>query len=178
MFEDDYVASLLGLEAGDVLEPLARVLGKPPERCTEQLHRLACGFFRERSRRQDGYPRLYVYEGYQAAGLDLLRNCEGEIGAQAKVMLEERFPDIRPIPQEPPTGFPAPDAGLGLTTVFTRASASPRIAETLAAGGIGRRGLASGVSPPGAAPRAPERDGTARCFLHRPLSSGNRRRRL
>ena len=131
LFEDDYVASLLGVEAGDVLESLARVLGEPPERCTEQLRRLAYGFFRERSRRQDGYPRLYVYEGYQAAGLHLLRKCNGETGEQAKVMLEERFPDIRPTPQEPPTGFPAPDTGLGLTTVFTELRRRPGLRRLL-----------------------------------------------
>ena len=131
LFEDDYVASLLGVEAGDVLEPLARVLGEPPDRCTEQLRRLAYGFFRERSRQQDGYPRLYVYEGYQAAGLALLRDCEGEIGAQAEVMLEERFPDTRPTAQEPPAGFPAPDAGLGLTTVFSELRRRPRLRQLL-----------------------------------------------
>ena len=131
LFEDDYVASLLGAEAGDVLESLARVLGKPPERCTEQLRRLAYGFFRERSRRQDGYPRLYVYEGYQAAGLHLLRKCNGEIGEQADVMLEERFPGIRPSPQEPPTGFPAPDTGIGLTTVFTELRRRPALRRLL-----------------------------------------------
>ena len=131
LFEDDYVASLLGVEAGNLLESLARVLGEPPERCTEQLRRLAYGFFRERCRRQDGYPRLYVYEGYQAAGLDLLRNCEGEIGAQAKVMLEERFPDILPTAQEPPAGFPAPDAGLGLTTVFSELRRRPKLRKLL-----------------------------------------------
>ena len=131
LFEDDYVASLLGVEAGDVLESLARVLGKPPERCTERLRRLAYGFFRERSRQQDGYPRLYVYEGYQAAGLALLGKCEAEIGEQAKVMLEERFPDIRPTAQEPPAGFPAPDAGLGLTTVFSELRRRPRLRKLL-----------------------------------------------
>ena len=132
LFEDDYVASLLGVEAGaDVLESLAHVLGKPPERCTEQLRRFAYGFFRERSRQQDGYPRLYVYEGYQAAGLALLGKCEGEIGEQAKVMLEERFPDIRRTAQEPPVGFPAPDTWLGLTTVFSELRRRPRLRKLL-----------------------------------------------
>ena len=131
LFEDDYVASLLGVEAGDVLESLARVLGEPHERCAEQLRPLAYGFFRERSRRQDGYPRLYVYEGYQVAGLALLRDFEGEIGEQAKVMLEERFPDVRPTAQEPPSGFPAPDAGLGLTTVFSELRRRPELRKLL-----------------------------------------------
>ena len=131
LFEDDYIASLLGVEAGDILESLARVIGEPPERCTEQLRRLAFGFFRERSRQREGYPRLYVYEGYQAAGLALLSRCDSEVGGRAKVMLEERFPDIRTTPQEPPAGFPAPDAGLGLTTVFTELRRRPGLRKLL-----------------------------------------------
>ena len=131
LLEDDYVASLLGVETGDVLESLAREIGKPPERCTEQLRRIAYGYFRERSRQQDGYPRLYVYEGYQAAGLALLGKCEGEIGERARVMLEERFPDIHPTAQDPPAGFPAPDAGLGLTTVFSELRRRPRLRSLL-----------------------------------------------
>ena len=131
LFEDDYVASLLGVETGVVLESIARQIGKPPERCTEQLRCLAYSYFRERSRQQDGYPRLYVYEGYQAAGLALLGECEGEIGEHAKVMLEERFPDIRPTAHEPPRGFPAPDAGLGLTTVFSELRRRPGLRKLL-----------------------------------------------
>ena len=131
LFEDDYVASLLGVNAGDVLESLARVIGEPPERCTERLRRLAFGFFHERSRQRGGYPRLYVYEGYQAAGLALLRKCDGEIGERAKVMLEERFPGIRPSALEPPAGFPAPNTGLGLTTVFTELRHRPALRRLL-----------------------------------------------
>ena len=118
LFEDDYVANLLDVDAGGVLESLARVTGESPERCTERLRRLAFGFFQERSRQREGYPRLYVYEGYQAAGLALLRECDGEIGKQAGVVLEERFPGIRPTAPKPPGGFPAPDVGLGVTTLF------------------------------------------------------------
>lgn len=131
LFEDDYVANLIGFNAGEVLEPLARVLGEPPKRCTERLRRIAFGFFRERTQQRDGYPRLYVYEGYQAASLALLRKCDGEIGKQAEVILEERFPGIRPTAQEPPAGFPAPDAGLGLTTVFTELRRHPELRKLL-----------------------------------------------
>ena len=134
LFEDDYVASLLGIEAGGVIESFARLTGDPPKRCAERLRRLAFGFFHERSRRREGYPRLYVFEGYQAAGLALLRECcecRGKIGEQAEIMLEERFPGFRPAALEPPAGFPAHDAGLGLTTVFTELRRRPVLRERL-----------------------------------------------
>ena len=125
LFEDDYVASLLDVEAGGVIESLARVTGDSPEHCADWLRHLAFGFFQERSRQREGYPRLYVFEGYQAAGLALLRKCGGAIGKQAEIVLEERFPDIRPIALAPPAGFPAHDVGLGLTTVFTELRRRP-----------------------------------------------------
>ena len=131
LFEDDYVASLLDVEAGGVIESLARVTGDSPERCAERLRHLAFGFFQERSRQREGYPRLYVFEGYQAAGLALLRKCGGAIGKQAEIVLEERFPDIRPIALAPPAGFPAHDVGLGLTTVSTELWRRPALREHL-----------------------------------------------
>ena len=131
LFEDDYIASLLGVPAGEVLDSLARVTGEPPERCMERLRRLAYGFFHGRSRQRDGYPRLYVFEGYQAAGLTLLSESGGEIGERARVLLEERFPADRPADLEPPTGFPAPDAGLGIVTVFTELRRRPVLRNSL-----------------------------------------------
>ena len=131
LFEDDYVASLLGVQAGEVLDSLARVIGRPLEHCTERLRRLAFGFFHERSRQRDGYPRLYVFEGYQAAGLTLLCECDGEIGKRARVLFDERFRDVRPTELEPPAGFPGPDAGLDSTTVFTELRRHPALRESL-----------------------------------------------
>ena len=131
LFEDDYVVSLLDVEAGGVIESLARVTGDSPERCAERLRHLAFGFFQERSRQREGYPRLYVFEGYQAAGLALLLKCGGAIGKQAEIVLEERFPDRRPIALAPPAGFPAHDVGLGLTTVFTELWRRPALREHL-----------------------------------------------
>ena len=126
LFEDDYVANLLSVDAGVVLDSLARMTGKPLKHCTKRLRQLACEFFQERSRQRDGYPRLYVYQGYQAAGLAFLRKCGGKIGEQAEIMLGELFPGFSPTAEEPPdgfpeppAGFPEPDAGLGLTTIFT-----------------------------------------------------------
>ena len=131
LFEDDYVASLLGVEAQEVIESLARRRGEPRKRVTEQLRRRAFGFFRERSRQRDGYPRLYVIEAYQAAGLAMLGECSGSIGTQARDILEERFPETSGVESDPPAGFPAPDAGLGLTTVFTELRRRPALRDRL-----------------------------------------------
>ena len=131
LFEDDYVASLLGVQAGEVIDSLARVTGQPLESCTERLRHLAFGFLHERSRQREGYPRLYVFEGYQAAGLILLCECDGEIGKRARVVLDERFRDVRPTDREPPAGFPGPDAGLGGTTVFTQIRRHPVLRKSL-----------------------------------------------
>ena len=111
LFEDDYVASLLDADADGVLTSLARVTGESAERCTQRLRHLAFGFFHERSRRREGYPRLHVVEGYQAAGLTLLRDSGGEIGRRAGIVLDERFPGTHPTRRHPPAGFPGPDAG-------------------------------------------------------------------
>lgn len=131
LFEDDYVASVLDVGAGDVLKSLARVTGEGPERCAQRLRHLAFGFFQERSRRREGYPRLHVVEGYQAAGLTLLSHCGGEIGDRAKIVLDQRFPGAQAASVIPPAGFPGPDAGLGLTTVFTELRRWPELRNCL-----------------------------------------------
>ena len=131
LFEDDYVASLLDADADGVLKSLVRITGESSERCTQRLRHLAFGFFHERSQRRAGFPRLYVAEGYQAAGLALLRNCGGEIGRRAQILLDERFPGTRPTSLNPPAGFPGPDAGLGLTTIFTELRRCPELRNCL-----------------------------------------------
>ena len=131
LFEDDYVASLLDADADGVLTSLARETGESTEHCTQRLRHLAFGFFHERSRRREGYPRLHVAEGYQAAGLTLLRDSGGEIGRRAWIVLDERFPDTHPTRRLPPAGFPGPAAGLGLTTVFTELRRCPELRQCL-----------------------------------------------
>ncbi|MCY3769381.1 MAG: DEAD/DEAH box helicase family protein [Gammaproteobacteria bacterium] len=131
LFEDDYVANLLGVQAGEVLESLARLIDEPLEYCNERMRRLAFGFFHERSRQSDGYPRLYVFEGYQVAGMTLLCKCDGEIGKRARVVLKERFGDVPLSDLEPPAGFPEPDAVLGTTTVFTEIRRHPVLRKSL-----------------------------------------------
>ncbi|MDE0203537.1 MAG: DEAD/DEAH box helicase family protein [Rhodospirillaceae bacterium] len=134
LFEDDHVASLLGAESpGEVLASLARVTGEPTKRCEERLRKLAFEFFGERSRRREGYARLHVFEGYQAAGLTLIRKCGGSLGDRAAIVLEERFPDFRStgLGVSPPAGFPPTDAGLGLVSIFTELRRRPSLQKKL-----------------------------------------------
>ena len=131
LFEDNYVASLLGVGEGNVVDPLGRAIGVSPESCEKRLRGLAYGFFRERSGQREGYPRLYVFEGYQVAGLVLLRERGGQIGEQAETILAERFSDTRPEATEPPAGFPGPEAGLNLNTVFTELRRRPTLRKLL-----------------------------------------------
>ncbi len=131
LFEDNYVASLLGVGAGEVVESLRRAIGEPPRTFGKRLRGLAYGFFRERSRQREGYPRLYVFEGYQVAGLVLLRERGGKIGKRAGTILVERFSDTRHVATEPPAGFPGPEAGLNLETVFTELRCRPALRKLL-----------------------------------------------
>ena len=131
LFEDDHVASLLNANSKDVVASFAEVTSESREQCSERLRRLAFGFFRERNRKREGYPRLYVFEGYQAAGLNLLSECEGDVGEKAQIILNERFPDVRPIDRDAPDGFPAPETALGVTTVFTEIRRDPELRKHL-----------------------------------------------
>ena len=134
LFEDDYVARLLGADSPEmVLASLARLTGESTRRCEERLRKLAFVFFGERSRRREGYARLHVFEGYQVAGLTLIEECGGSLGDHAAIALEERFPDSRSTGLEilPPAGFPAPDAGLGVTTIFTELRRRPSLQQKL-----------------------------------------------
>ena len=133
LFEDDYVARVLTVEADDVLESLVQATGESWKCCERRLRCLAYGYFHKRGQQRDGYPRLYVFEGYQVAGLTLLCECDGEMGKRARVLLEERFPDrdIRPTDSKVPERFPAPDAGLGVITVFTELRRYPALRKSL-----------------------------------------------
>ena len=131
LFEDDFVASILNADSNTVFDSLARVLGKNTTECTNDLRSLCYGYFHERSRQREGYARLYVFEGYQVAALSLLKECGGELGSKAGIILEERFPGVSPTALDPPRAFPGPAAGIGLTTVFTELAQYPKLRERL-----------------------------------------------
>jgi hypothetical protein len=118
LFEDDYVAWLLGRPA-DVIERLCQVTGKDGAVLLPELRKTAYAYFRHRTTRRDGYPRLYVFESYQHAGLSMLADVSSEPGDKAREILHERFESgLEPV-EEPPEGFPDPDQVFGAPTFFT-----------------------------------------------------------
>ena len=117
-FEDDYVAWLLG-HPKDPLRELATELRVEPVTHDRKLRRLAFGRYRKRTRQKEGYPRLYVYEAFQAAALALLSKAGGVRAERAAVILEERFGGWAANEADPPGRFPQPAVGIGLSTVMT-----------------------------------------------------------
>ena len=68
-----------------------------------------------------------MFEAYQVAALELLASQGDELGERAGIVLAERFPEPSPISEEPPTGFPGPENGIGLTTFFTELVKKPKL---------------------------------------------------
>lgn len=118
LFEDDYVAWLLG-RPEQVLESLAARLNRAPSELGADLRARGYGEFRARTTRESGYPRIRVHEAYQTAALGMLADLPGEIGSQARVILQERFPEFGADAVEPPPGFPQPSVSLGMRSLLT-----------------------------------------------------------
>ena len=132
IFEDNYAGWLLGYPA-DVARSLIRAL--PAEKSESQwlddLRRQAWGYMRERTSRQEGYPRLYRMEAYQFAALDAMRHAGGELGERARVVMSERFGDIAATPQDPPKGFSGAAEVLNEATFFTQLASYPDLRQTV-----------------------------------------------
>lgn len=118
LFEDDYVAWLLGYPE-DPLAALAGRLDMEPGRLDTELRRRAYGHFSRRTERKEGYPRLYVYEAYQSAGIRLLKDRCRDLHTRAVTVLDERFTLQGEPPGEPPPGFPGPAGNIGVITFIT-----------------------------------------------------------
>lgn len=118
-FEDDHVAWLLGRPTNP-LEALAKTTELTPGQLEGELRRRAWRHFRARTTRETGYPRILVFDSYQAAGLELIEQKGDRLAAEAAVILEE-WRRERPGPaEEPPAGFPGPEVSIGATTFFTK----------------------------------------------------------
>jgi len=117
-FEDDYVAWLLGT-SGSVLVALSQKLGVAKSKLEAELKRRAFGLFLKRTERKEGYPRLYVFEAYQIATLQLIKKKCPDLRQKAIIILEERFPFQTTTTAEPVKRFPGPREGLGVATFFT-----------------------------------------------------------
>ena len=117
-FEDDYVSWLLDRPA-DPLAELARTTGVSLLALIDSLRPRAYRHFTHLTRREKGYPRLQVFLAYQQAALELIEKTGGQLGDQARIILDERFPDPRGGTADPPEGFPGPEQAIGLMSFIT-----------------------------------------------------------
>ena len=130
LFEDDIVSWLLG-RPSDVIGTLAQRLGRPRADLSDELRRRAYHHFRNRTLQQDGHPRLYVFEAYQAVALGMLEGIGEELGEKAGIVINERYPEATPGEQPPPAGFPSPEEALGTNTFFTELIRRPPLRDRI-----------------------------------------------
>ncbi len=129
-FEDDYVAWLLDRPA-DVLTDLATQVHDERGELCASLRDRAYYLFRALNTRAEGYPRILVFNAYQRAALERLQELGGDRGEQARVVLEQAFPDVASGTRHPPAGFPQPDDSLGITTFFTELVKQPALRDQI-----------------------------------------------
>ena len=129
-FEDDHVAWLLG-RPEDALAALADRMGCSVAQLRPRLRRSAWGYFQHRTDRKSGYPRLYVFEAYQHAGLRLLAQGTDRVAGEARVVLDERYSAAFEADAEPPSAFAGPEEAIGVTTFFTELVRRPELRQRL-----------------------------------------------
>ena len=117
-FQDDYVSWLLDRPA-DPLAELARIANVSRSAVVDNLRSRAYWHFKHLTHRAVGYPRLQVFLAYQQAALELIEKAGGPLRDEARVMLDERFPDPRTGSDDPPSGFPGPEQAIGFTSFIT-----------------------------------------------------------
>lgn len=125
-FEDNYIHWLLGRPA-DVVGSFAELVGMPHGNLCKDLRRRAYGYFRKRTRRKEGYPRLYIHEAYQAACLQLLSETSLPIGKLAGVIFNSCFSDVKMEPLDPLAGFPSFEDSVDTTTFPVELSKDPEL---------------------------------------------------
>ena len=129
-FEDDYVAWLLDRPTDVLTELAAQVHDDRGELCASLRDR-AYSLFRSLNTRAEGYPRILVFKAYQQAALERLQERGGDRGEQARVVLEQGFPDVASGTRPPPAGFPQPDDSLGITTFLTELVKQPELRDQI-----------------------------------------------
>ena len=129
-FEDDYVSWLLDRPA-DPLAELARIVGVSVPVLVDSLRPRAYRHFTHLTQRERGYARLHVLRAYQQAALELIEQAGGRLGNQARIVLDERFPDPRGRTAEPPASFPGPEQAIGLTSFVTELLKHPDLRRQL-----------------------------------------------
>lgn len=118
LFEDNYVAWLLK-NWNETFTALSRRVDMEPAKLNIELRRRAFGLFSKRTGRKEGYPRLYIFEAYQAAALQLINERCEDFLQEAGTILEQRFSLYAAPPAEPASNFPWPKEWIGIKTFFT-----------------------------------------------------------
>ena len=131
LFEDDYVAWLLE-RPDDAFNACLEVLGGDRRETATELRRRAFAWFRANTNQKEGYPPLYVFEGYQATALTMMaERVRGTLATRARDVLHERFGARTHEPVDPPDGFPDPEDWIGITTVVTELVKRPALRDRL-----------------------------------------------
>lgn len=136
MFCDNYAADLFGCLPSDVYSLVKDHSGLGSDEYEAELRVISHSYLRERSKQVSGYPRLYVFEGYQIAALRLIASgsADKDLKAKANTVLALRFPpeltqttDLVPAP----VGFPQAREFLQTETIFTKLREQPALREAL-----------------------------------------------
>jgi hypothetical protein len=117
-FEDDYVAWLLQ-DWDNTLFALSHKLKMDLGTLDGELKRRAFGLFSKRTERKEGYPRFYIFEAYQTAALQLIKERCKDLNQRAAAILDQRFPINTASEVEPASNFPGPKEWIGIKTFFT-----------------------------------------------------------
>lgn len=124
-FEDNYVASILGCEPGEVRMRLATVAGMEREATAAEVRCRSCAFLRPRGKPARGDR----FEAVQAAAVDWLRKLPGAHQERAELIWRERFEALR----RPEPTREAPEIGdwLECRTFFTELRRRPELRQRL-----------------------------------------------
>jgi hypothetical protein len=95
MFELNYLALVLDCSAADVMKNLSKQLSMPQATLQNQLQDLARSYIGS-ERKTKKLTRKLQFEATQAAGLELLANAKGPLGAKAALMRRVRLSDYIP----------------------------------------------------------------------------------
>jgi hypothetical protein len=121
-FEDNYVATVLGVTPAEVLTALGKVTGTDTDSLRTNLRLRALEYLPYSVRTI----RLDTYRAFQRAALDLLAQQGGALGEEAGVVISEVFSHKRKLTRKA-VEVPQPDEWLAVETLFTALSGPDRV---------------------------------------------------
>ena len=124
-FEDNHVASILGIEPGGVTAELARYLGIGEKKLNDELRERSGHFIGSAKR----ITRGERYEAAQAAAIEWLNQAQGPCKERAQLVWQQLFDQSRPT--RPVREAPEIGDILETSTFFTELRKRPRLRERL-----------------------------------------------